>query len=107
MKFATKPIRHYPPHTLGHPENFNGFRVLASLLHPRLSTEVNQALHDVSPSSGLVHYIYIFGCSCLLTVFYQVQNSLCVQVLRSPIRVYGSVTARHSSSGHQPNFAAW
>jgi len=27
--------------------NFNGFRVLASLLHRRRSTEVNQTLHDV------------------------------------------------------------
>jgi len=28
---------------------------------------------------------YIFGGSCSLTEFYQVQNSLCVQVMRSPI----------------------
>jgi len=33
----------------------------------------------------LAHYIYTFGGSCLVTEFYQVQNSLCVQVLRSPI----------------------
>jgi len=36
--------------------NFNGFRVLASLLHRRHSTEVNQTLHDLWPSPGLVHY---------------------------------------------------
>jgi len=36
--------------------NFNGFRVLASLLQRRRSTEVNQTLHDVWPSPGLVHY---------------------------------------------------
>jgi len=36
----------------GTPANFNGFRVLASLLHRRLSTEVNQTLHDVWPSPG-------------------------------------------------------
>jgi len=41
--------------------NFNGFRVLASLLQRRRSTEANQTLHDVWPSHGLVHYIYIFG----------------------------------------------
>jgi len=29
------------------PANFNGFRVLASLLHRRRSTEVNHTLHDV------------------------------------------------------------
>ena len=43
----------------------------------------------------------------LLTEFCYVQNSLCVQVLRSRILDIGSVTARHSSSGPQPNFAAW
>jgi len=31
----------------GTPENFNGFRVLASSLHRRRSTDVNQTLHDV------------------------------------------------------------
>jgi len=32
-----------------------------------------------------IHYIYIFGGSCPLTEFCPVQNSLCVQVLRSHI----------------------
>ena len=76
--------------SLGHPTNFNGFRVLASLLHQHRSTEVNQTLHGVWPSSGLVHYIYISGSkssggSCPLTEFWQVQNSLCIQILHSPI----------------------
>jgi len=31
----------------GIPANFNGFRVLASFLHRRRSTEVNQTLHDI------------------------------------------------------------
>ena len=65
--------------------NFNGFCVLASLLRQRRSTEVNQTLIDVWPSPGLVHYIYILGGSCPLTEFCQVQNSLCIEVLRSPI----------------------
>jgi len=69
----------------GTPVNFNGFPVLASLLHRRGSTDVNETLHDVWPSHGLVHYLYIFGGSCPVTEFYHVQNSLCVQVLRSPI----------------------
>jgi len=64
--------------------NFNGFRILASLLHRRRSTKVNQTLHDVWPSPGLVHYIHFRGLFPL-TEFCQVQNSLCVQVLRSPI----------------------
>jgi len=68
----------------GTPANFNGFRVLASLVQRRRSLEANQTLHDVWPSPGLVHYKYTFGGSCPLTEFCQVQNSLCVQVLRSP-----------------------
>jgi len=68
----------------GTPANFSGFRVLASLLHPCRSTEVNKTLQDVCPSPGLVHYVYIFGVACPLTEFCQLQNSLCVQVLRSP-----------------------
>jgi len=39
---------------LGTPANFNGFHVLASLLQRRPSTRVNQTLHDVWPSPGLV-----------------------------------------------------
>jgi len=70
------------------PANFNGFRVLAALLQRRRSTEANQTLHDVWPSPGLVHYIYIFGGSCPVTEFCQVQNSLCIlQVLRACILV--------------------
>jgi len=86
------------------PANVNGFRVLASLLQRRRSTEANQTLHDVWPSPARLHYIYIFDGCCLVTEFCQVQNSVCVlQVLRSPI---GSDTAWHSSSGREPNFAA-
>ena len=62
-----------------------GFCILASLLQRRRSTEANQTLHGVWPSTGLLHYIYIFGGSCPITEFCQVQNSLCIQVLRSPI----------------------
>ena len=40
--------------------NFNGFRVLASLLQRRRSPQANLTLHDVWPSRGLVHYMYIF-----------------------------------------------
>ena len=64
--------------------NFNEFRVLASLLHRRRSKEVNQTLHDVWPSPGLVHGVYFFGDSCPVTEFCKVQSSLCVQILRSP-----------------------
>ena len=69
------------------PANFNGFRVLASLLHRRRSMDVNQSLHDVLLSPWLVHYLYIHisGGSCPVTESCYVHNSLCVQVLRSPI----------------------
>ena len=88
----------------GTPANFNGSRVLASLLQRRRSTQANQTFHNVWPLPGLVDSIYIFGGRCSVTEFCQVQNSLCVlQVLRSPI---GIVTARQSSSDREPNFAA-
>jgi len=69
----------------GTPANFNGFRVLPSLLQRRCSPDANQTLHDVWPSPGLVHCIYIFGGSCPLAEFCQVQNLLYVHVLPSPI----------------------
>ena len=67
----------------GHPSKFNRFRVLPSLLQRCHSLEANQTLHDVWPSPGLLHYIYIFGGCCPLTEFCPVQNSLYIQVLRS------------------------
>jgi len=45
----------------GTPANFNRFRVLASLLHRRRSTEVNKTLKDIWPSPGLVGLHYILG----------------------------------------------
>jgi len=71
----------------GTPANFNRFRVLPLLLQRRHSLEANQTLHDVWPSPGLVHYIYIFGGSCPMTEYCPIQNSLYVQVLRSPMLV--------------------
>ena len=79
----------------GIPANFNGFRVLASLLQRRRSTEANQTLHNIWPLPGLVDYIYTFGGCCFVTKFCQVQNSLCVlRVLRSPI---GTAALLHGS----------
>jgi len=81
------------------PANFNGFRVLPSLLRRRRSPEANQTLHDVWPSPGMVRYIYTFGGFCPLMEFCQVQNSLCVQVLHSPILAALLHVTSHSSSG--------
>jgi len=64
----------------GTPANLNGFRVLASLLQRRRSSETNRNLHDVCPSPAPVHYIHCRGL-LPLTEFYHVQNSLYAQVL--------------------------
>ena len=108
----------------GTPANFNGFRVLAALLQRRRSPNANQTLHDVWSSSGLLHYIYIFGGSCPLTEFCPVQNSLYVQVLPSilaallhgtPAAVISQTLRRSAESaicvwqgdhhvGHRPTF---
>jgi len=53
----------------GTPANFKRFCILASLLHQRQSTDINQTLHDVWPSPELVHYIYISRGCCPLTEF--------------------------------------
>jgi len=68
----------------GTSSNFNGLRVLPSLLQRRRSPEAKQTLHDVWPSPGLVHYIYIFGGSCPWRNFaaYKIHST---SVLRSPI----------------------
>jgi len=56
--------------------NINGFHVLASLLHRRRSTEVNQTLRDVWPSPGLIQYAFL---AAPITEFCEVQNLLSVQ----------------------------
>jgi len=89
----------------GTPANFNGFRVLALLVQRCRSTEANQTLHDVWPSPGLVHSIYIFGGSCPATKFFRCKIHFRTSLAFSYI-VSAAVTARHWSSGRQPNFAA-
>ena len=79
----------------GTPANFNGFHVLGSLLHRCHSTEVNQTLHVLWLSPGLVHYIYIFGGSSneiLPGAKFTLHPSFAFCYI-------GSITARHSSSG--------
>jgi len=96
--------------SLGHPSKFQRVSRLGfvrPILHRRRSTEVNQTLHDVWPSPGLVEYIYTFGGSCPLTEFCHVQNPLCVQVLRSPMLAALLHGTRITSSDRQSNFAAW
>jgi len=91
---------------LGTPANFNGFRVLASLLHRYRSTAVIQTARCLAVS-GLVHYRPIYILRGLLpTEFCQLQSSLCVRISLA-FSYIDSVTERHSSSGRQPKFAAW
>jgi len=82
------------------PANFNGFRVLPSLLQRRRSPEANQTVHDVWPSPGLIHYIYIFGGSRPWLNFARRKIHFSQSLAFSYM---GSVTARHSSGGRQPN----
>jgi len=73
--------------------NYDGFRVLASLLQRHRSPEANQTVHDVSRSPWLVEYSFSGAKFTLRPSF--------------AFSYIGSVTARHSSNGHQPNFVAW
>ena len=88
----------------GTPANFNRFRVLASLLQRCRSMEANQTLHDLWSSPGMVHYIYILGAFAPDGILARAKFTLRPSLVFSYIR---SVTAWQSSSGPQPNFAAW
>jgi len=85
----------------GTPTNFNGFRVLASLLQRRRSPEAIQSLHDLWLSPGLVHYIHYRGLLLPDGILPRAEFILHPSLAFSYI---GSVTAQHSSSGHQLNF---
>jgi len=87
------------------PANFNGFRVLASLLDRRHSTEINQlTLHDVWPFLGWYTICTISGAlapdGILPGAKFTFRPSLAFSYICS-------VTAWHSISGRQPNFAAF
>jgi len=89
----------------GIPANFNGFRVLDSLLQRRRSTEVNQTLNDVWPCSWLsTLYIHFPGLLPRKGILPRAKFTLRPSLTFSYI---GSVTVQHSSSGRQRKFAAW
>ena len=90
----------------GTPPNFNGFRVLASLLQRRRSTKVNQTLHDVTLAVSWAGTLYIHFPGLLPRngIFPRAKFTLRPSLAFSYI---GSITARHSSSVRQPNSAAW
>jgi len=62
-------------------------------------------LHDIWTSPGLVHNVYIFrGLLSPGGILPGANLALRPSLAFSYI---GSITARHSNSGRQPNFAAW
>ena len=86
----------------GTPANFNGFRILASLLQRRRSTKVNQGLHDLWWLSPV--YIHFRGLLPPNGTLPGAKFTLRLSLMFSYIR---SVTARRWSSGCQPNVAAF
>ena len=62
--------------------NLNRFLILASLVEHCHSPEANQTLHNVWPYPGLLHYTF---SGSYPSEFRHMQNSLCIQILRSPI----------------------
>ena len=92
------------PVVWGTPANFNRFRILAALMQRRRSTEANQTLHGVWPSSGLVHYIYFLGVLPGYGILPGAKFTLRPPSLA--LSYFGSITAQHLSSGREPNFAA-
>jgi len=86
----------------GTPANFNGFRVLASLLQRRRSAEANQTLHDVWPSPALVDLIHFRRLLPHNGILPRAKFTLRPPSLA--LSYIGSATARHSSSGRELNF---
>ena len=89
------------PVVWGTPANFNAFRVLASLLQRRRSTEANQTCTMFGAPLGC-YSIYISGA---LAPDRNLSGAKCTLRPSLAFSYIGSVTARHSSSRRQPNFA--
>jgi len=70
---------------LGHPSKFQQVSCLGFVTAPTLLSGGQPNFAQYLAISGLVHCICIFGGYCPLAKFFQVQNSLCIQVLHSPV----------------------
>jgi len=90
-------------HCLGHPSKFQRC-VLASLLQRRCSPEANQTARCLAMSWAATVYIHFKGLLPRNRILPGAKFMLRPSLTFSYI---GSITARHSSSEHQPNFAAW
>ena len=86
----------------GAPANFNGFRVLPSLLQRCCSTEINHTNFGRLLSWYII-YTFLEALApdgILPRAKFTLRPSLAFSYI-------GNVTERHSSSGRQPNFVAW
>jgi len=79
----------------GTPTNFNGFRVLASLLQRRRSSDANQTLH-MAVSWAATVYVHFWGLLPSDLILPRAKFTLCPSLAFSYI---GSITAWHSISG--------
>ena len=88
----------------GIPANFNRFRVLASLLHRHRSTESTTLCRMFGRLLAWYKIYTFWGLlppnGILPAAKFTLRPSLAVSYI-------GSVTARHSSSGRQPNQTLW
>ena len=84
----------------GTPANFNGFRILALLLQRRRSPEANQTARCLAISWAAT----LLGALAPDGILPSAIFTLCPSLVFSYI---GSITAPHSSRGHQPNVAAF
>ena len=89
--------------SLEHLRKFQRVSRLPSLLQRRRSPDSNQTLHDVWPLLGW-YIIYTFsGALAPDRILPPATFIFCPSLAFASI---GNVTARHSSSGRQPNFEA-
>jgi len=88
----------------GTPANFNGFRVLPLLMQQCRSLEANQTARCLAISWAGIRYIHFRGLLRPDGILPGAKFTL------RPVLAFSyidNVTAQQSSSGHQPNFAAW
>ena len=88
---------------MGHPSKFERVSHLGVVTARRRSKEVNQTLHDVV---RLLRWCTIYTFSGALSADRILPGAKFALRSSLALSYIGSVTARHSSSGRQPNFAA-
>jgi len=92
--------------SLGHPSKFQWVSGLGFVTAPSLNGGQPHFVRCLAVSWAGTLYIYIFGGSCPLTEFYHAGAKFTFRPNIAFSYIF-SVIARHSSSGRQPNFAAF